>query len=292
MNPRLMNRDDVLQRLRLAKHRAFVGLRPLRMKYYDVTEPITQAWHTRFPYRYDAGDFASLEFMAHDEPARHPTTEPVPRRIVTFWNGDNEMSADRKAGLESLRRVNPGVEVLVITPENRGEWILPEAPLHPAFGLLHHVHQADYLRCYFLHFHGGGYADIKTFRQAWLPAFEAMDDSDAWLMGYVNPRRWMTPNFADADLQRLMWRTSVQRLGQAAYISRPRTPLSAEWWRELNAVIDDATSELQAHPGGDPAYPLHWNRLLAQIVDPLTLKHRAHVFTHRDLLYATGVAYH
>ena len=59
----------------------------------------------------------------------------------------------------------------------------------------------------------------------------------------------MTPNFTDDRLQRWMVRTSDIRLGQAAYIARPHTPISEEWWRRVNAVLDDVADRLVDSPG-------------------------------------------
>lgn len=271
---------NIIGALRTFKHRAFRATRPARLLYYDLTEPLVQAWHRRFPYHYDPSDFTGT-FVTHDEPLTRTTTEPVPRRIFTFWTGDNAMTDDRRAGLDALRRLNPDLEFLLITPASLDDWLLPEHPLHPSYEHLHFVHRADYLRCYFLHFHGGGYADIKPATHPWAASFDRMDASDAWLMGYRNPVRWMTPNFTDPHLQKLMVRTSDLRLGQNAYISRPKTPISSEWWRQLNLVLDQAAPVLAQHPGdargSDPDYPLVWTGILAQILDPLTVKYSEHL---------------
>ena len=87
--------------------------------------------------------------------------DPVPRKIYTFWTGNNPMSESRQSHFELLKLVS-GVEVVLITPNNLSEYILPEYPLHHAFKYLSLVHKADYLRCYFMHHYGGGYSDIKA----------------------------------------------------------------------------------------------------------------------------------
>jgi len=58
---------------------------------------------------------------------------------------------------------NSGVKVELITSKNLTKYIKPEDPLPEGFQYLHYVHRADYLRTYFMHHYGGGYADIKTF---------------------------------------------------------------------------------------------------------------------------------
>lgn len=286
---------SVSDALRRWKHRVLIQwLRPWRYACINRTEPLVQAWHRVRPYHYDPADLRSLG-LDYTVPLDVPVDEPVPRVIYAFWTGENSMSEVRAAVFRTLVEANPDVPVRLITPAELPAFIVPEHPLHPAYEHLHYVHRADYLRAYFLHHHGGGYADIKRTVNSWAPAFDRMDDSDAWLMGYRNPVRWMTPNFSDRRLQRLMVRTSDLRLGQAAYISRPGTPLTAEWLHHLERKLDAALPALQEHPGdargSDPLYPLGWTEILAQILDPLTVKYHEHLLYEPRLLYDTDADY-
>lgn len=277
----------MLQAARSLKHRL---ARRFRWPVYEATEPLVQAWHRRFPETYDPAQWADT-FLAHDHPVTRKTNEPVPRRIYCFWTGDNDVPAVRLRSLESMQEVHPEIPVVLVTPDDLATYVLADHPLHEAYEGLSFVHRSDYLRCYFLNFHGGGYADIKPFRNSWVPAFERMDASSAWLMGYRNPIRLMTPNFTDPRLQRWMVRTSDLRLGQAAYIARPHTPITEEWWRQVNVVLDEASRLLTESPGSTRAdtppgsYPLHWNALLAQVIDPLTVKHSSHLLYEGSLFY-------
>jgi hypothetical protein len=56
---------------------------------------------------------------------------------------------------------------------------LPEYPLHPAFKYLSYVHKSDYLRSYFMHFYGGGYADIKKYssNNNWKECFNLLNSN-------------------------------------------------------------------------------------------------------------------
>lgn len=277
----------MLQAARSLKHRVY---KRLRWPAYEATEPLVQAWHRQFPVHYNSADFADT-FLSYDHPVTRETREPVPRRIYCFWTGDNDVPAVRLRSLESMQDVHSDIPVVLVTPDDLHDYMLPDQPLHEAYGGLSFVHRSDYLRCYFMNFHGGGYADIKPFRSGWGGAFDRMDASDSWLMGYRNPIRLMTPNFSDPRLQRWMVRTSDIRLGQAAYIARPRTPLTEEWWRQVNLILDDVRHALGNTPGpmradtpqGD--YPLHWNGLLAQVIDPLTVKYADHLLYEGNLFY-------
>lgn len=284
-----------LDRARQLKHQVFIQWwRPRRFAFMNRTEPFVQRWHEIRPYRYDVRDFPGLGLDLNLQ-LTGSLDAPVPRVIYAFWTGDNAMSPVRRAVLESLVSVNRDIPVRLITPVNLADYVLSEHPLHPAYEHLHYVHRADYLRAYFLHLHGGGYADIKRTVNSWTPAFERLDASRAWFMGYRNPVRWMTPNFPDPRLQRLMVRTSDVRLGQAAYIARAGTPITAEWLWHIERILDEAADDLAAHPGdargSDPNYPLGWNEILAQVLDPLTVKYAEHLLYEATLLYDTDADY-
>ena len=57
------------------------------------------------------------------------------------------------------------------------KFIHPQYPIHPAYNFLSNIHRSDYLRCYFMHILGGGYADIKfyTKNNNWCDAFNLIN---------------------------------------------------------------------------------------------------------------------
>ena len=274
----------LLEVARRAKHRLYRSTLPWQRRWYELTEPVIQGWHRLFPYHYSPADFGSLFVARHTEPfAPGGVFAPVPRVIYVFWTGDNEMPDVRRRNLERIVAVNPDVDVRLVTAANLQEHLVPGQPVHPAFEHLSFIHRSDYLRCYMMNFHGGGYADIKAHRNDWSPAFDRLDASDAWVLGYRNPVRWMTPNFTDPRLQRLMVRTSDQRIGQTAFICRPQTPFTREWWRRLNEILDERADDLARRPGrlnrSEDPYALGFTEILAQIIDPLAVKY------HHRILY-------
>ena len=82
------------------------------------------------------------------------------RNIYVFWTGNNQMSENRNECLKELIKVSK-CNVILVKPEMLNKYILDEHPLHPSFNYLSETHKADYLRTYFMRFHGGGYSDIK-----------------------------------------------------------------------------------------------------------------------------------
>lgn len=273
---------------REVKHEAFVRYKSVRWPVSVAVEPARRALYARRPYAYDPADLAQLDLgprpSADDEQRR-----PVPRVIYSFWTGDNPLTPNRRRSLERMREVHAAtdVEVVLVTPDDLLRYLVPEAPLHPSYHDLHVVHRSDYLRAYFLHFHGGGYADIKAPEASWARAFDDLSASDAWLLSSHKPSRFLTPAFSDARLERLMRRTSPVHAYQCSMIARSRTPLTADWWRLLNSRLDDVADCLAAHPGvgryGGEGYPLPWTGVLGQILDPVTVKYQDKVTFSADV---------
>lgn len=219
------------------------------------------------------------------------------RRIFCFWTDDAGMSRARRACLDSIVK-NSGCEVELVTPENLGEFILQDHPLHEAYRFLHAAHKADYLRCYFLHHHGGGYADIKQTGCDWNPCFDMLEnDENLWAVGY-RERAPHTVAGPPGEIEKLR-RDWELLLGCGAFIFKPGTPFTAEWYRQLLAAMDEHSQTLRKHPArrhqyryelmcmstsrraylwrmlhpGYSRYPLRWTRILGEIFHPLCLKH-------------------
>lgn len=203
-------------------------------------------------------------------------------KIFCFWTGDNEMSDNRKRGLQSLRE-KAGLPVVLITPANLQDYIVKGFPLHPAYELLSLVHRSDYLRCYFMHHYGGGYADIKTFHHSWQNALKKLNKkTDKWGTGY--------PEVGGvAPLGGKLYEDMVFYLplliGNGAYIMKPYTAFTAEWYVELHKRMDDYLPKLAAYNIGTIAeYPVPYTYLLGQIFHPLTLKYHRYILQDKSLM--------
>ena len=214
-----------------------------------------------------------------------PTLNEV---VYCFWTGHNAMSANRQRCLASMKE-NIGVPLILITPDNLQEYILDSHPLHEAYPYLSNVHKSDYLRAYFMHHHGGGYADIKLHHGYWPPIFKKLKKcKNAYLIGYHEKSADVVAPVEGILGQDL--RTYYRYLlGNCSYICKPYTPFTTEWIRQQNIVLDEKFDEIKENPGnimGDnPGYPLKWTELLGNIFHPLCLKY------HRNLLYANELRY-
>jgi Capsular polysaccharide synthesis protein len=194
--------------------------------------------------------------------------------IYCFWTGYNEMSKNRRECLEQLKSASQ-CRVILITPDNLNDYILPNAPLHKSYPYLSETHKADYLRTYFMHFHGGGYSDIKKTTASWVSAFDDIrSNSDCYINGY----REQGPGDIAYAPNAKHWQVL---LGNGAYICRPQTEFTAKWYNEMIQLLDSKLETLKKHPATYPqenaedgnGYPLEWNELLGRIFHKLLMNY-------------------
>jgi len=196
--------------------------------------------------------------------------------IYCFWTGKNELTQNRKICLEQLIHTSE-CKVILVTSINLHEYILSDHPLHPAYEFLSETHKADYLRTYFMNFHGGGYSDIKQTTGSWKQAFMDLKNNDNfWICGYPEiPGGVAYAPYVDK------WNDLI---GNGAYISKPNTPLTNEWYNEMITLMDKKLPDLRLNPSKHPRdcketsnYPIEWNEMLGRIFHKITYKYKDHL---------------
>jgi len=197
--------------------------------------------------------------------------------IYVFWTGTNEMPENRVRCLEQLKTVSES-DVILVTRQNLNDYILQSEPLHPAYFYLSETHRADYLRTYFMNFHGGGYSDIKETTGSWKSCFIELYNSDKWINGYKEIDGGVAyPPAAE------YWREMV---GNGAYICKPQTPLTKEWYNDMISLLDSKLDQLKLYPSTFPQdcaevssgkYPIAWNEMLGRIFHRISYKYKDHV---------------
>ena len=224
---------------------------------------------------------------------RKTSTELVMLRsnytIYCFWTEDNPMSETRLRCLQQLREVSQ-CNVVLVTAHTLPSYILPEHPLHEGYRYLSAVHKSDYLRCYFMHFHGGGYADIKLTMGSWVKAFRDMEiNPTAYINGY---QAGGPDNVSNPDLKQ-HWHVLT---GVGQFIIRPRTEFTTEWYQALQSIMDAQLESLRRNPAQDPydcstsgtGYPIGYTDLLGIPFNRVQYKYRhrtmytcpKHYFSH------------
>lgn len=195
-------------------------------------------------------------------------------RIYCFWTGTNPMSDPRKAALSSIIET-VGVDVCLVTPSTLPKYILQAHPLHRGFSYLSEVHKADYLRTYFMHFYGGGYADIKLQTGSWKSLFSRLDTLPYLICGYKESG----PDDIANDSVKDAW---SELIGNCAYICKPNSDFTKEWYSRMLARLDHLYPALVLHPASHPrdkkedghGYPVEWNELLGRIFHSVCFTHK------------------
>lgn len=274
--------ERVVSRLRRVKHEAFLAQKRLTRLRNNAIDWALEQVDERVPYSYPPERFA--DSPSHFLPLhRNEGLKPgdAPNVIYVFWTGDNDLTPMRSQGLTELKERNPETPVVMVTPDNLGDYLVPGYPLHPSYFDLAFVHRSDYLRSYFMHHHGGGYSDIKAPTAAWRPAFQRLNDvPDAWVVGYQERAHkeaaWMDDRFG-----RHLRFHFPRLLGQCAFICRSNSPLTADWYFEIQRRMDALAPALAERPSrtpfGEPGYPVPWTYLHAQVFQPLHLKYQEHI---------------
>lgn len=200
--------------------------------------------------------------------------------IYCFWTGNNPMSEQRKKCLQDSIEISK-CKIVLVTLQNLHEYILNEHPVHPAYHYLSETHKSDYLRTYFANFHGGGYMDVKRTLGPWDCCFEELRNSDKWIYGYAmdgDGHIAYAPN-------KPHWRDLI---GTGAYICKPHTELTKQWYQGMNEVLDAKLEKLKLNPSKytndstwtDSGYPMGWTEILGEVF------HRV-LYDHKDKIINT-----
>jgi hypothetical protein len=204
------------------------------------------------------------------------TLSILPRTVYTFWTGTNPMSHNRINCLMQLRQVSEA-DVLLIDVNHFQNYILQIEPLHPAFPYLSETHKADYLRCYFMHFYGGGYTDIKYTTGSWAKSFDEMSEptNNKSICGYKE----IGPHGVPVLELRDQWENLI---GGGCYICKPNTDFTRKWYNRMIEVLDQKLDLLKANPSKYPqdcsedgtGYPLAWQEILGRIFHQVCYEER------------------
>ena len=195
--------------------------------------------------------------------------------IYVFWTGDNEMNEIRLNSIEKLKEISE-CNIILITNKNLKEYILPFVPLHPSYEYLSFTHRSDYLRTYFMHFYGGGYSDIKCTTGSWKSSFDELYNSNNfWINGYTEVK--------DGVAYEPLKNNYNELIGNGAYICKPKTLLTTEWYNSMILLLDEKLEKLKEFPATFPQdclevsngkYPIKWTEMLGDIFHKVCYKYK------------------
>lgn len=189
----------------------------------------------------------------------------IEERIFCFWTGDNPITPNRIRGLETMRE-NLGVKIEFLDCHGLDKWILKDQPLHPAYKYLSCNHKSDYLRCYFMHHFGGGYADIKPYSKNnnWKRCFEYINRYEGI---EVIGQHDFVGGIAARELKTRIAAEFIVACGWM--ICRPHSSFTSGWMERVNRMLDDKLQLLRQFPAtepfGGPKYPIEWGGVCGEI---------------------------
>ncbi|WP_081784717.1 hypothetical protein [Nitratireductor aquibiodomus] len=227
-------------------------------------------------------------------------------RIFAFWFGRAEMSERRRACLDTFG--NSECRTHLVTAETLDSFAVPTKPFHPAFHFLSPIHQSDYLRAYFMHHFGGGYADIKAISHSWIPAFSAAEKGHVLGAGYaevaggvarihqskaLEKHYFLDRRVSNLEINMRYRYLKLRRgvlIGNGAFIFRPGTEFTRRWLSIVERRLDLLLPHLEANPArypkevpgvdygdGPSRYTVPWSFLLGDVLAPLTLQYHTRI---------------
>jgi FkbM family methyltransferase len=247
---------------------------------YGIENKDTIAFLLNIGYRYfdNSDEFNPFFYFPN------VTLSISPKTIYTFWNGKEELSENRKRNLDLLQKISQ-CNIVTIYETDISKYILNTEPLHPAFMYLSATHKSDYLRTYFLHFYGGGYSDIKKTRDEWITSFNVLENSGENIFGCGYPE--IGESCVANVLVTSEWRKLI---GNGAYIFKPNTEFTQQWYTEMIQLLDKKLENLRdyyvknngkVHPqaqfNSEDEYPIGWNEMLGRIFHPIVFKYHKNI---------------
>lgn len=218
----------------------------------------------------------------------------APKQLFSAWMGPGQMTAARESALNSIL-MHCGIPLHFVSHLNLNSWVSPDHPIHPGFEYLSAVHQCDYLRCYLLHVHGGGYTDIKPSTHNWNLFFALHALTDKLGAGYteISPAGVAK---VGGQLEVEMQANHQRLIGVCSLIMNPGTEFTQLWFDSVNQALDQHLQELRKHPARHPQdrlgvsfdngersqYPFAWTGLGGDIFHPLVYKYTDE-FLHLDM---------
>lgn len=202
----------------------------------------------------------------------------IDKKLYMWWTGDNDMSDNRKRSIEHVSRTC-GVELCVLCKDEIRKYEKQENKFHEAYELLSHTHKGDYLKCYFMHFYGGCYSDIKITNFNWSTYVDILEnESEKDVLGYTEIASGHI-GIIPGDLEEQNIRNSYNKLiGNGSYICKKNSMITTKWYNMLNEILDDKLDLLKENPSSRPRevlgemidgerskYPFRWAELCGEI---------------------------
>ncbi len=205
-----------------------------------------------------------------------PSNAQVSQNVFVLWTGRNEMSSLRKDALSVLQK-HIGVHVTIVTPDNLASFLID--PLPDNYEYLSEVHKSDVLRCYLMHFWGGGYCDIKHVSSSWEHLTKSPD------LYVIGTRECKTYCFIRNPYPLDCFLGGTRIICGNQMICKRQTPFTTEWYIRMRSRLSAFPTLKETPPVitrdhrfySKSKYPIRWEELLGEFFGQLSYEYRRHI---------------
>jgi hypothetical protein len=196
----------------------------------------------------------------------------MPTDIYCFLISPKEISTVELKQIETMKEISE-CNVILITNTRLTDWVKKDNPLHEAYEYLSDFHKIDYLRAYFMHFYGGGYASFNSINRSWIDGFNEFNaNQKALLNGYSENGAY---DVSVPELKKY-WRFL---LGNSGYIVRPNTDLTKDCYNRVNKLLNLKLEKLKSTQSTPSTpYPIERNELMGTIFHTVQMDYISNIF--------------
>jgi len=202
----------------------------------------------------------------------------IDRILYMWWTGDNPMTENRKRSIEIVKE-KCGIELKVLHKNEITDYELASNRFHEAYKYLSATQKGDYLKCYFMHFYGGCYSDIKITNFNWNEYISILETSkEKDVLGYTEEKP-LDIGVDPGDPQEKDMRSNFSLfVGNGAYICKKQSVITQQWFSKLNNKLDEKLDQLKKNPakhhqdhygaiidGKRSLYPFRWTEVNGNI---------------------------
>ena len=69
-----------------------------------------------------------VNHLFYDSQLPEGNLQDAPNQIFIVWLGDNQITPARQKSIDLIRSVNSGSKVILVSPDNLADYVLPEHP--------------------------------------------------------------------------------------------------------------------------------------------------------------------
>jgi hypothetical protein len=161
--------------------------------------------------------------------------------------------------IEKLKEISE-CNITVITNNCLKDYEIKNNPFHEAFEYLSDFHKINYLKVYFMHFYGGGFAMDKSISGSWIEAFNELNINKKI---YINGYNENSSDDIYVVYLKKYWKFLV---GNNGYIVRSNSDFTKMCYNQINNILNNKLNQLKLNIKDKlNKYPIEHNEMLGSI---------------------------